>query len=172
MKKKKIKVGFDLDGVIIGKPFFVPQFLMELLVRSKKDHELLYRYPKTKFERWIRVVSHHPILRPPIRENIRLIEELSKSKKYKLYVVSSRYNFLAGRTKEWFGFYKLGKYFKYIYINTKNEQPHFFKERMINKLQLNTFIDDDRPLLNYLKKKISNTDMVYVTEHRKHFKKK
>jgi hypothetical protein len=172
MSKKKIKVGFDLDGVIIGKPFFIPQFLMERLVRSKKDHELIYRYPKTKFEQWIRVVSHYPVFRPPIRENIELIKELSGSNKYKLYVVSSRYGFLDKRTKEWFKFYKLGRFFKSIYINTKNEQPHIFKERMISKLHLNTFIDDDKPLLNYLKKTIKNIDLLYITEHRKHFKKK
>jgi hypothetical protein len=125
MLKKKIKVGFDLDGVIIGKPFFVPQFLMEILVRSKKDHTLRYRYPNTKFEQRIRIASHHPILRPPIQENIQLIKELSRSNKYDLYVVSSRYGFLESRTKEWFRFYKLKKFFERIYIKPKTSNPIF-----------------------------------------------
>ena len=95
----KIRIGFDLDGVIIGKPFFVPQIVMEKLVRAKVDHQLAYRFPENRLERLVRYLSHHPILRPPIRENIKLIKELYRSDKYELFVVSSRYSFLEGRTK-------------------------------------------------------------------------
>jgi hypothetical protein len=169
MVQKKIKIGFDLDGVIIGKPFFVPQYLMEALVRSKKNDILEYRYPSSKFERLVRYLSHHPILRPPIRENITLIRELSKSKKYQLYAISSRYCFLEERTKQWFRFYKLRKFFKEIYINIENEQPHLYKERMIKKLKLNALIDDDKPLLEYLKKRVKNIDLIYVSDNQNYF---
>ena len=150
--QKRIRIGFDLDGVVIGKPFFVPDFVMEKLVRLKIDHQLAYRYPVSKGERHIRYLSHHPLLRPPIRKNIKLIKELYKSNKYELFVVSSRYSFLDRRTKEWFGYYKLRKFFKEIYINEKDEQPHLYKERMIRKLKLKFFIDDDKPLLDFLKR--------------------
>lgn len=169
MSSKKIRIGFDLDGVIIGKPFFVPQFLMEKLVRLKVDHQLAYRFPRSKYERAVRYLSHYPLLRPPIMENVKLIRELSKSDKYELFVVSSRYSFLDGRTKEWFNYYKLGKFFKYIYINLKDEQPHTFKERMIKKLKLKVFIDDDRLLLKYLKKRVDGVELVYVSDQQKHF---
>lgn len=167
--QKRIRIGFDLDGVVIDKPFFVPQILLERLVRKKTDHQLLYRYPQSSIERQIRIASHHPILRPPITKNINLIKELYKSKKYTLYVISSRYNFLEQRTKEWFKYYKLRKFFKDIHINLDNEQPHLFKERMIKKLKLSVFIDDDKPLLEYLKKKFKNIDLVYVTDQHQHF---
>src|SRR4030042_5821855 len=121
MGTEKIKIGFDLDGVIIGKPPFVPKYLMERLVR-KKDHGLAYRFPKSKFERCVRWLSHFPLLRPPIKKNIKLIHELYRSKNYELFVVSSRYSFLEGRTKEWFKYYRLRDLFKEIYINLKNEQ--------------------------------------------------
>ncbi len=170
--RKKIKIGFDLDGVIIGKPFFVPQKLMEKLVREKMDHKLAYRFPDTKAERIIRYISHHPLIRPPIRENIKLIRELSRSDKYELYVVSSRYSFLETRTKEWFRFYKLRKFFKEIYINSDDEQPHIYKEKMIKKLKLNAFIDDDKPLLEYLKRNINNIDLIYVSDHQNYFRNK
>ena len=54
----------------------------------------------------------------------------------------------------------------------KNEQPHIYKERMIKKLKLEVFIDDDKPLLNYLKKRIKKVDLVYVSDQHKHFSKK
>jgi len=172
MSMRKTKIGFDLDGVVIGKPFFVPDIVMEKLVRMKVDHKLAYRYPESKGERYVRFISHHPLLRPPIRKNIKLIKELHKSNKYELFVVSSRYSFLDERTKEWFRFYKMRKFFKDIHINMKNEQPHIYKERMIKKLKLKVFIDDDKPLLNYLKKRIKKVDFVYVSDQHKHFSKK
>ena len=164
MSKKKIKVGFDLDGVVINKPLFIPQFIIDLLVRGKKDHQLSYRYPSTNIEREIRILSHNPLFRPPIKKNIKLIQKLYKSNGYELFVVSSRYSFLENRTKEWFKFYKKGKFFKKIYINTKNEQPHIYKERMINKLGLDIFIDDDARLVKYLKENLDGVNIFHVNE--------
>lgn len=166
MATKKIRIGFDLDGVIIGKPFFVPDKLMEILVRDKKKRGLSYRFPESNLEIAIRVFSHIPVFRPPIKKNIRLIKELYKSKNYEIYVVSSRYSFLHGRTKQWFHYYKLHKFFKEIHINMENEQPHIFKAEKIKKLKLNVFIDDDKPLLEYLKKHLENgTELLYVSDH-------
>lgn len=167
--QKRIRIGFDLDGVVIDKPFFVPQILLERLVRKKTDHQLLYRYPQSSIERQIRIASHHPVLRPPITKNINLIKELFRSKKYILFVVSSRYSFLEKRTKEWFRYYKMKKFFKEIYINLDDEQSHLYKEKMVKKLKLNVFIDDDKPLLKYLKSKINNVEFVYVSDQHEHF---
>ncbi len=171
MNQKTIRIGFDLDGVIIDKPPFMPRYLMEMLVR-KKNRSLTYRFPSTNFEKRVRIISHIPLLRPPLKKNIILIKELYKSNKYELYVVSSRYSFLEKRTKEWFRFYNMGMFFKDIYINLKDKQPHLYKEEMIKKLKLNVFIDDDKPLLNYLKTKLKNIDLVYVSDQHKRFSKK
>jgi len=164
---EKIRIGFDLDGVIIGKPPFVPEFLMELLVRSHNNINISYRYPTNQFERFIRWLSHHPVFRPPINKNIKLIHQLYKSNSYELYVVSSRYSFLDKRTDQWFMFYKLNGLFKDIHINLKDEQPHVYKEKMIKKLKLNVFIDDDLLLLNYLKGRLKNVDLLYMEDHKK-----
>jgi uncharacterized HAD superfamily protein len=162
--RKKIRIGFDLDGVIIGKPPFIPQFLLEALVREHKNRHLSYRFPDSNLERMVRVASHYPLLRPPIRKNIKIIKELNKSNNYSLYVVSSRYSFLEDRTKQWFRFYRLRKFFKEIHTNLKDEQPHLYKEKMIKKLKLNVFIDDDLPLLGYLRKRLTGIDLVHVDD--------
>jgi len=165
-KGKVIKIGFDLDGVIINKPPFVPMFVMDLLVRSRRNKGLSYRFPNTKLERFVRWFSHSPVFRPPIEKNINLIHELYKNKNYELYVVSSRYSFLDKRTKQWFDYHCLDGLFKKIHINLNNEQPHKFKEKMIKKLDLNVFIDDDLPLLNYLKSRIKNIDLLYMEDNK------
>lgn len=168
----KIRIGFDLDGVIIGKPFFVPKCLIDKLVRNKAGNDLEYRYPASLVERNVRILSHHPLFRPPIKENIKLIEKLHKDGRYELFAVSARYSFLKKRTDEWFGFYNLGTIFNNIYINQNDEQPHIFKRKMIEKLKLKMFVDDDRPLLKYLKKHVRNISLIYVSEVHKYFLKK
>jgi len=169
---KKVRIGFDLDGVIIDKPPFIPHSIMEKLVREHDHKKLSYRYPTSSFERKIRFWSHHPLLRPPIKKNIRLIKELYKSKNYKLFVVSSRYSFLEERTRQWFRFYKLRKFFEKVYINLEDAQPHLFKEEMIKRLKLDVFIDDDLPLLDYLRKQLKNVDLVYVEDQKKYLNSK
>jgi uncharacterized HAD superfamily protein len=164
-KSKVIRIGFDLDGVIINKPPFVPALLMELLVRAHNKKDLSYRFPNTKLEQFVRWFSHHPMFRPPIKKNINLIHQLYKNKNYELYVVSSRYSFLDKRTKQWFDYYCFDRLFKKIYINLKNEQPHKFKERMIKKLKLKVFIDDDLPLLNYLRTQLKSVDLLFVEDN-------
>lgn len=62
------------------------------------------------------------------------------------------------------------KFFRGIHINTQNEQQHIFKERMIKKLKLDVFIDDDRTFPDYLKRKLKKVDLVCVTGHNKYFK--
>ena len=42
MVKKNIRIGFDLDGVIIGKPPFIPNYIMEKLVRNPTGKKLGY----------------------------------------------------------------------------------------------------------------------------------
>ena len=44
----------------------------------------------------------------------------------------------------------------------KNEQPHLFKEKMIKKLQLDYFFDDDPLSYDYLKNKIKSTKFYLV----------
>lgn len=169
--RKIIRIGFDLDGVIVGKPPIISQGLMDSLVRNKSKKELSYRYPKTKFERFIRWVSHNPILRPPIWKNVEIIKELSKSSKCKLYVVSSRYSFLKERTIQWFGYYRLDDHFDGIYINTRNRQPHIYKSDLIKKLKLDIFIDDDLPLIKYLRKNLPSKNIIYVEKQKNYLKK-
>ncbi|NCO88386.1 hypothetical protein GW881_00520, partial [Candidatus Roizmanbacteria bacterium] len=37
--------------------------------------------------------------------------------------------------------------------NSKNEQPHIFKEKMIKKLNLDIYVEDNWDIVNYLEKK-------------------
>ena len=154
---KKIKIAFDLDGVIIDKPPFIPKKLLEWLFKGPRKDELHYRFPATKFEQWIRKLSHFYLFRPPIKGNIAFIKRIAKDKRYEPYVVSGRYSFLKRETKIWLEKRKLDGIFKEIFVNLKDEQPHLFKEKILKKLKVDIFLDDDSLLADYLTSRLINT---------------
>jgi len=157
MTDKKIRVGVDLDGVIVGKPFFIPKNFLEWLVRSHTNSKKKYRFPKLKAEIWIRKKSHHWLLRPAMRGNIERIKKIGREKKLELFIISGRYNFLKKKTQIWLKKHHLEKTFQQVFINQKNKQPHFFKEEMIKRLKLDHFFDDDPIVIDYLKKRAKRT---------------
>lgn len=161
-----VKIGLDLDGVIIDKPPLVPKKLLEWLVHSHKNKGLAYRYPISWFEQLIRWLSHSPFFRPPIEPNLKFIKKLAKNKNYKLYLISGRYSFLKDRTWEWLKRHKIENLFEKIFINLKNEQPHLFKEKMIKNLKIDIFIDDDLLLTSYLSQAIPKTKIFCLDQER------
>lgn len=151
----KIKIAFDLDGVIIDKPPLIPKKLIERLFRGGNHNGLHYRYPRSKLEQRIRKISHYYLFRPPIGKNIKFIKSLASENKYDLYIISGRFSFLKKETNIWLEKRKIKDLFRKIYINLDDEQPHLFKEQVLRELKPNVFIDDDWLLADYLAEKIS-----------------
>jgi hypothetical protein len=150
-----MRVGFDLDKVFIDFPPFVPDRLIEKLYRKKANGELSYRIP-SRPEQFIRHVSHAPILRPAIVKNIDLLKSIPKDK-HKLYLISSRFGFLEGRTKALVKMHRFDEIFDEMFFNFSNKQPHEFKDEVLKKLHLDVYIDDDFHLLKHVAKHNKNT---------------
>lgn len=164
-------IGFDFDKVFINYPPFVPYFLVDFLYKGRSVFEnkptrttnLHYRFPGY-YEQLLRILTHHPILRNPITENINYLKKITKLKKNKTYLVSSRYSFLRDRTEKIIDKYSLEKYFDGIYFNYENIQPHIFKEKTIKKLRIEVYIDDDLHLAMYLARKIPSLKIFWVND--------
>lgn len=150
---KKIKIAFDLDGIIIDKPPLIPKKLLEWLFRGSGRAGLHYRFPTTKFEQWIRKLSHFWLFRPPIKKNIEFIKKLAKNSKYELYIISGRYSFLEKETKKWLEKRGIDGVFKKVFINLSDKQPHLFKEEKLREIKADIFVDDDYLLADYLAEK-------------------
>ncbi len=144
-----MRIGFDLDRVFINYPPFVPSKLIDWLYRNH-GHTLSYRIPTSKVEIFIRQLSHLPIFRPPMRKNIKFVQQLASNKKHNLFLISGRYSFLGKQSQTILGKYGLIAPFNKIYLNNKNEQSHLFKSRIIKEEKIELFVDDDADLLNYL----------------------
>jgi hypothetical protein len=151
---EKIKIAFDLDGVIIDKPPLIPKKLLEKLFRGKSHNGLHYCFPHSKIEQKIRKLSHFYLFRPPIKRNIQFISQLAKDSKFELYVISARYSFLRLETENWLKKRKTKSLFKEIFINLSDEQPHLFKEKKLREIKADIFVDDDGLLADYLAEKL------------------
>jgi len=152
MKNKVLKVGFDLDGVLLYNParIFRPiiYFLKKYLLQRKVDQ---FYYPKNKWEQIIWLILHKSSLFPA--DGIEEIKNLIKQKKIKAYVISARYESLKDDFKNWKKKIDPKNYFSGWFYNEKNDQPHLYKEKMIKKLNLDIFVEDNWDIVYYLKEK-------------------
>lgn len=154
MKKQPLRVGFDLDGVILYNPARVVRPLISLAKRlflSKR--KLAFYYPHSPFEKWMWKLFHLSSIY--ISSGMMDIKELVKDKKIKAYIVTARYGFLGDDFKKWVKKNGIDLVFEGAYYNKDDEQPHLFKERMIKKLNLDVYVEDNYDVVKYLTQKKS-----------------
>src|SRR3989344_7472943 len=156
-----MKIGFDFDKVFVDYPPFVPDFLIDYLYKNHKNSKEIYRFPNA-LEQKIRIFSHFPVFRHPIKKNVDVLKILSNKKGNEIFLISSRYSFLKKRTEKWLELFGLKRYFKGIYFNYNDEQPHIFKHKKIDDLKLDYYIDDDIDLLSYLENKGIKTKLFWL----------
>lgn len=159
-----MKIGFDFDKVFVNFPPLVPDVLIDYLYKNHKKNtrkKSIYRFPG-KIEQQIRIASHLPFLRRPINQNIEILKHLSKKSDVQMYLVSSRFSFLEQRTEKLLENYGLKQYFKGLYFNFNDGQPHEFKYEKIRALKLDYYVDDDLDLLKYLLSKKMKTKLFWL----------
>jgi len=162
MKKKKIlRVGFDLDGVILYNPARILRPLIAFAKNIFFDHKkpLTFYYPNTKIEKIFWRIFHLSSILPS--PGLNEIKKLVKEKKIKAYLITARYSFLKKDLDFWIKKLKLKKFFSGIYHNKNDEQPHLFKEKMIKKLKLDIFIEDNWDIVDYLNKKLNKQTKIF-----------
>lgn len=160
MKPKIIRVGFDLDGVLLYNPVRIARplvsFFKRLILRKEK---LGFYYPKTPFEkRMWRLVHKTSIFLAPGIDQVR---QLVRDNKIQAYVITARFSFMGPELMEWIRQRGLDTVFTEIHYNEKNEQPHLFKERMIKKLRLDYFVEDNLDIVKYVDGK-SKTKILWI----------
>ena len=153
MTKKQLRVGFDLDGVLLYNPARIIRPIISFIKKHllKRDLNKFY-YPKNKIEKIIWWFLHKSSLWPSsgIKDLIKLI----KQKKIKAYVISARYELLENDFIDWINTIDPDKDFSGCFYNNENDQPQLFKEKMIKKLKLDVFVEDNWDIVSYLNPKI------------------
>jgi len=150
MPSKKIKIGFDLDGVILDNP---SRIFRSLIARSKKAHlfprkELEFYHPHSPISNFLWLMIHKSSFK--LANGFSELEQLALDEKIEIYVISARFACLKSDTARWLKVINRKHSFKGIYFNDQDEQPHFFKKRMIEKLMLDYFVEDNWDVASYL----------------------
>ena len=147
------RVGFDFDGVVAYNPLRVfrrPVMMVAKLFRREKE-SLHFPYPKSSLVKWFWERAHRTSFFPS-RGFSRLRELLGRGD-IEGYIITGRYAFLNDELYDWLRHNKVDGLFKHIYVNMNDEQPHLFKERMIKKLNLDYFVEDNWDIVQYLNSK-------------------
>ncbi len=159
--RKIIKIGFDLDGVLLYNPTRIFRPIIYFLKKYflKRDVNKFY-YPKTKIEQLIWLFLHKTSLFP--QPGIDDIKKLIRAKKIKAYIISARYEFLEMDFYRWIKKIDKEKLFSGYFYNTNNEQPHLFKKKMIKKLKLDIFVEDNWDIVKKLKIKNQKLKVFWI----------
>lgn len=149
---KKLRVGFDLDGVLL----YNPARIVRMPVTRFKHYffpkrEKVFYVPSTEGEKILWRIFHWSSLF--VAPGLSDVKELEKKGLIEPYIITARYDFLKNDVQRWLKFMNANSFFKGAYMNQNNLQPHAFKEQMVHKLDLDIFIEDNWDVVEHLTKK-------------------
>lgn len=149
--KAPLKVGFDFDGVILYNPARVLRpFLGYLRGKKKKNGKtsLYFYHPKSKIQRLFWLLAHQTSLFPsPGLDEVR---DMVASRSIEAYIITGRSSFLQADFDRRLRSIKADKFIKQACLSEKDEQPHKYKARMIAKLKLDCYVEDNWNIAQYL----------------------
>ncbi|MEN9328144.1 MAG: hypothetical protein RI947_952 [Candidatus Parcubacteria bacterium] len=149
MSDKPLKVGLDLDGVILYNPARIVRpivyFIKKFILHKKRFQ---FYVPKSPLEKLLWHIFHMSsiFVAPGFEE----IAQLAKDKKIELYIITARYSFLKNDFERWLDKIDAKQYLSGWFYNKDDEQPYAFKERMIKHLDLDVFVEDNWDIVKHI----------------------
>lgn len=158
-----LRVGFDLDGVILANPI---RIFRGFIATGKKmglipRRELEFYIPRSPLEKKLWLYLHKSSWR--LADGFPVLQRLVAEGKVEAYVISGRFACLAKDSQGWIEKINALNTFQGIYFNQQDEQPHLFKARMIEELQLAYFVEDNFDIANYLAKQLGKTKVWWLS---------
>ena len=162
MEKRVLKVGFDLDGVILYNPLRIVRrfvvLLKKLFAKSKADSFYIPQSKITMFA-WNLLHKSSIFVSPAYKQ----IKELVSKDNIEAYLISGRYSFLEKDFDNWIKKINAKKYFKGVYMNKWDQQPYTFKNAMIKKLKLDIYIEDNWDIVKQIAPKNKKTKIFWIS---------
>jgi len=157
------RIGFDMDGVLLYNPSRV---FRALISRSKQAHlfprkELEFYHPKTNLEKLLWVLVHQSSFK--LADGFRDLENFARNNQVELHIVSARFACLQADSKKWLKRLNRQQIFTSCNFNDQDEQPHLFKARMIEKLKLDYFVEDNFDVVHYLATTQTQTEIWWLS---------
>lgn len=149
MQKRPLRVGLDLDGVILYNPARIARpiaaLAKKILLRKKK---VSFTVPKKKWEQYIWYLLHKSSIF--VAPGFDTIKQLSKDGKIEVYIITGRYSFLKDDLEAWLKKMGAETFVKKWFYNKNDDQPHTYKEKLVRDLKLDVFIEDNWDIVRHL----------------------
>ncbi len=149
MQKKPLRVGLDLDGVILYNPARIARpiaaLAKKLLLKKKK---VSFTVPKKKWEQYIWYLMHKSSIF--VAPGFDTIKQLAKEGKIEVYIITGRYSFLKDDLEKWLKKIGAETFIKKWYYNKNDDQPHTYKEKLVRELKLDFFVEDNWDIVKHL----------------------
>ena len=151
--KRKIRIGLDFDGVVAYNPFRIIRAPIKWFKREVLGiRKLTFFVPKNWWQRILWSIVHESSVFPAT--GMDLLRGMSTDPKYEFHLITARFGFLRKSLENWLDRYQARGLFKSININENLEQPHEFKLRMVKKLKLDYYVEDNLDIVVYVRDKI------------------
>jgi len=148
-KRKPLRVGFDLDGVLLYNPFCSLRPVTHALSHIKKKSKSPSFYvPKHAFTRFVWRLIHYTSIYAAV--SMDSFHVFCKKNNIEPYVVTARFRCLTSLFERWKSKYHADTIFKACYQNLYDQQPHLFKAQKINELQLDYYVEDNWSIVQHL----------------------
>lgn len=163
LKSKILKVGFDLDGVILYNPARnvrpILAYLRKKILKKEKSH---FYIPTTMTAKMFWWLVHKSSIMPA--RGLAELKSLTKKKKIHAYLITARYDSLRRDFDRWMNRIDAKNIFVKFVHNDANMQPHEFKKKMIKELDLDYFVEDNWDIIRLIKKKKHlKTKLLWIT---------
>lgn len=146
---RTIRVGIDFDGVIAYNPFRVVRAPVSWYKRHVlQKRGLKFFIPHSRWQKIVWALVHESSYFPSPGQS--LLRSAVASGKIEAHLITARYSFLNQNLLTWLKKHHLEDVFSTINVNTGDEQPHIFKERIIKEKKLDYFIEDNLDIVSYL----------------------
>lgn len=165
MPRHKLRVGFDLDGVILYNPIRVLRpiasffrFLKPYLFHERSDS---FYFPNSDLERFIWRQLHKTSY--TVADGFSDVARLAKKGAFDAFLVTSRYEFLKPDFEYWVKKLRAPTIFKGWYYNKANLQPNIFKRTIIKKLDLDYFVEDNWGVIQKLNGSLKSVKIIWLS---------
>ncbi|MEI6532214.1 MAG: hypothetical protein WCO06_00085 [Candidatus Roizmanbacteria bacterium] len=148
MTKQPLRIGLDLDGVILYNPARIIRPLIALIKNQLGIKKTKFYIPKKPWEKQLWLLFHKSSLY--VAPGFRDIQKLADKKLVKVYIITARYSFLKDDFEKWISKSKADTFVEAYFHNTNDEQPHIYKEKMIQSLDLDYFVEDNLDIVRHL----------------------
>lgn len=160
---RKLRVGFDLDGVLLYNPARIIRPIVKLLKHKRiiKRKELDFYIPKTKLQKFFWSIFHKSslFLAPGYKD----LKQLVNEGKIEAFLITGRFAHLKGDYESWLKKLDANHVFIKSFYNQHDKQPHKYKYQITKKLKLDIFVEDNYDIVSYIYEKNPKLKVFWIS---------